>query len=594
MPIISSDTLEIGDVFNSRVPYIIPRHQRTYSWGADEIDDYCSDLKKVMASPDRNYFFGGIVCIDKPVTGTSTGRHMIVIDGQQRLSTFMLTITSIREAYMFFEQKASKAKNVPAEQMAKIRREDIENRLMFYWDRVSKPPIKKDRLALSLIDEVYFSTLINTMIPQIPTERSHRLIKQAYKTIHKELIDDITKTKPIEDGLDKLQEFQSIFLDRCLITQIVCDTEDEAFLLFEVLNDRGRELATCDHLRNYTLQKTSEFPDIQQNIATCWDVIAESESAEKFLKAVVHTFLSQRPGRILHQTIRDSIIRAPENVTLQDAQGIAALILKIKNSLGTYERIMKGDWPYLPSSSNSWVKSVFELIIRRLKHVLCVPLLLKVYECKDEAFFADLIRIMSRAVPRYINVCAQRPVKLEVTYNKIIESLNKNPTSVTINSIKNDIGNLISSETPDAVLYEKFDKLNYGKDDDLIRYLLLMTEYYRQWVDGGADGTPVADETIVLNLMDIHLEHIYPQSPKPANVDAQLEPVKNQIGNITIMRSSDNRGAANDDFYTKKTFYGRSSIGLTRELENITTWDLLNYNNRLDRYKNIAKNVLKA
>lgn len=84
MPIVNNDKHSIGDLFNNRNPFMIPKHQRAYSWEKDEVEAFCTDIKEIS----KEYFFGGVVSVHQLVSN-SQGRTYKVVDGQQRLATFV-------------------------------------------------------------------------------------------------------------------------------------------------------------------------------------------------------------------------------------------------------------------------------------------------------------------------------------------------------------------------------------------------------------------------------------------------------------------------------------------------------------------------
>ena len=85
--------------------------------------------------------------------------------------------------------------------------------------------------------------------------------------------------------------------------------------------------------------------------------------------------------------------------------------------------------------------------------------------------------------------------------------------------------------------------------------LFLMTiEYYYQWYKAAAAGIPsCTDKSRVYDFTGTSIEHVYPRKASPP--DATLEPLKNTLGNLTIMDPEQNSTGGNDDFATKKPIY---------------------------------------
>lgn len=79
--------LKLSDLFADReTVYTVPLYQREYAWTETEITKMLTDLwEAFVKNPHRNYYFGTLVVCPEP-----DGHSLQVIDGQQRLTTFML------------------------------------------------------------------------------------------------------------------------------------------------------------------------------------------------------------------------------------------------------------------------------------------------------------------------------------------------------------------------------------------------------------------------------------------------------------------------------------------------------------------------
>ena len=71
--------------------YRIPRFQRPYSWDRENVADFWNDA---VTSDDLDYFIGGFV-VYRGSTATDT---LLVVDGQQRITTITLLLAALRDA----------------------------------------------------------------------------------------------------------------------------------------------------------------------------------------------------------------------------------------------------------------------------------------------------------------------------------------------------------------------------------------------------------------------------------------------------------------------------------------------------------------
>ena len=73
----------------------------------------------------------------------------------------------------------------------------------------------------------------------------------------------------------------------------------------------------------------------------------------------------------------------------------------------------------------------------------------------------------------------------------------------------------------------------------------------------------------------INLEHILPEKPEgnwPKFTDEQVKLNYKRIGNLCLMRASDNSTAKSADFKTKKPIFAKSPYVLTKQIAKATDW----------------------
>jgi uncharacterized protein with ParB-like and HNH nuclease domain len=84
------------DFLKKSPQFVIPIYQRTYSWGERE----CRQLWEDILRTGRNdgvsaHFVGSIVYVEKRLYQVSSQSPLLVIDGQQRLTTVTLLIEAL-------------------------------------------------------------------------------------------------------------------------------------------------------------------------------------------------------------------------------------------------------------------------------------------------------------------------------------------------------------------------------------------------------------------------------------------------------------------------------------------------------------------
>ncbi|MFZ1513946.1 MAG: DUF262 domain-containing protein, partial [Saprospiraceae bacterium] len=74
----------------AKTQFVIPVYQRNYDWTEDQCRQLFSDIIEVGKKQGGTHFIGSIVFIHEGVYTSSEVRQLVVIDGQQRLTTFAL------------------------------------------------------------------------------------------------------------------------------------------------------------------------------------------------------------------------------------------------------------------------------------------------------------------------------------------------------------------------------------------------------------------------------------------------------------------------------------------------------------------------
>lgn len=354
MAIIQNEKHTIGDLFNNRNPFIIPQHQRAYSWESDEVKAFCEDLKNIQIG--QEYFFGGVVSVHELARNVQ-GRIFRVVDGQQRLATFTMLIAQLHNGFKIIEELATD--NTTIRDTASSLASELFNVYLTFNDTKRRPPVREHRLTLSQVDKNFFKNLINNLETTIGTE-SHKKIKEAWHLIDSELIKPVVEstTISVDDKLEQLKALTDKVLDQSVIIHIVCDDIDEAYQLFEVLNDRGRELATGDYLRSNTLEKLNNT-DFQEEVATIWDDILGRKNAEKFLKSYLASYTAYIPKNNVHRIFyRTFFTKHNGQSDSEYQQGIKSRLQNIQHCFDIYEFIEDGIWPIDDSRMESWKKIV--------------------------------------------------------------------------------------------------------------------------------------------------------------------------------------------------------------------------------------------
>ena len=286
--IVNMENLTIGDLFCRRIPFIIEKYQRDYAWDSTEIEDFINDIQKLYDTYDlqnkksrvkedpkrKRHFFGGLVSIEKHISHTTTGRVFEIVDGQQRLATFMISISLVVKSLNTISKIADQKGNKSIKKRAKNNAEQTDETLIHYIEIEEDEKVPHLRLQLSDPDKVFFENLINESHPT-PSRESHNRIIFAYNEIKTKLVEKtISDDTFSEDTKMKcLLRLLSCLVDNCHVIHIISDDKKDAYRLFTVLNDRGRALSDGDLLRSFTLELLESNHKLQSQVESNWNEI---------------------------------------------------------------------------------------------------------------------------------------------------------------------------------------------------------------------------------------------------------------------------------------------------------------------------------
>lgn len=207
--------------------FVIPIYQRVYSWEKEQCKQLWDDIIKTGGNDQiEGHFIGSIVFVHDGIY-TTNYNELLIIDGQQRLTTIMFLFIALRN-YL----------NDEDELLEKFSRQKIQNR---YLINSNEKGDKKFKLILSEPDRDTLLSLIDENRRK-PSEPSLKIMEN-FKLFEEWIRKNTDKLETIFKGLDKLMVVE-ISLER---------GKDNPQLIFESMNSTGKDLTQTDLIRNYIL-----------------------------------------------------------------------------------------------------------------------------------------------------------------------------------------------------------------------------------------------------------------------------------------------------------------------------------------------------
>jgi uncharacterized protein with ParB-like and HNH nuclease domain len=213
--------------------FVIPIYQRTYSWTDKECRQLWSDI--VRAGNDDAisvHFIGSIVYIEAGLSQVSHQAPLLVIDGQQRLTTVTLLLAALANAL---------GENEPVDGFSARK---LRN---YYLLNPEETAERHFKLLLSQTDKTTLTAIVSG--DEKPADHSLK-IRQNFSLFEDLIAGCKGDFGAVCNGLAKLFVVD-IALNR---------DQDNPQLIFESMNSTGRELSQADLIRNFILMGLNETP----------------------------------------------------------------------------------------------------------------------------------------------------------------------------------------------------------------------------------------------------------------------------------------------------------------------------------------------
>lgn len=571
-----AESLTITELFQSAT-YEVPAFQRDYSWTKEQCEDLWGDIKNLVDGQVKAHFIGPMVVIRQ--LGKNQ-KNYLVIDGQQRLTTIQMIISLIRDHWVQLDpgKRPTPAGPKPYE--------DTCQSLL-----VSGPPTYTNTFVPNWhIRETFFDFVqreisddkrkkivrISDVSPK-DLEYAEELFK-AY-IFFREKINILTK-----DQTEKLEE---LLLNDVLILRIDAVEIDNAFILFDTLNNRGLDLTQGDLVKNLIFQSmkepaTTNLSPAMVKILGDWDNVAEKVSYKKLDSFLRYFLILKLRKKIQKESISKDIekeygTQVKIKQFIQDVSeysDLFALIERTDAFQGQFKIQLNALFDDL-NDLNQATQAVF--LLAALKRFT---------NWETKAHFEKLAK-----------VCRAAEV---LSFRWLITGKN----AQDLENIWREAGIKLmdSSKDDEKVLEEALAHLkqNLPGDQEFKTELAgrsLKSSKFVRYILRKIENSRIDNEVWVLAGPDkLDVEHIAPKTPDDSHDwrsvmtgESSYRNIIYRLGNQTLLTRSLNRSAKNKEFKDKKAQYEKNTghlTELTKELLKASAW---NHASVVKRSESLAK-----
>ncbi|MGN8406808.1 DUF262 domain-containing protein [Helicobacter pylori] len=515
--------------------YQIPIYQRPYQWTEKNCEKLLDDLFfNYEDDRESDYFCGSLVLIAIGTDSATNAKTYDVVDGQQRLSTFILLAKVLADLYNDC-----------------LDSEYLEYLQESWKDRYTE----RKRLSFNTIgsnaedDFAYALEHFNDSQASKNKNNKNNYLKNAI------CLKNYLEKKEIGDINDfiKWLYFNVVFIT------IICPSIDEALRIFNVLNTRGLPLNATDIFKGELLKELAKEED-QKKLVSRWNALSQkcSDNESKFPKRKENkreknaaeilfswylTYLNPvTGGESMEERLADQFEKL-NKPPLEYLKGI-------ENFYNAYCEVLEmQDWH---AHLLSYLASDFWRII------LCTSILHHYSDQDIEALKELLVRFY------YQNWVAEQKEPKKQTNCNIIKALKEKQSMDHITSIVKEYlnGNKITQhfkeKLEDDHLYEKHKR---ASRNSWLRPILILVEYFIS-----DDPRPKRIEK-----NDFHVEHILPQKPDPSSQwmkdfsEEERGLYTHSLANLTLLGGTKNAQASNLDFKEKKEIYMGHAVKLGKD-----------------------------
>lgn len=377
--------------------FVIPIYQRTYSWTDKQCRQLWDDILRAGSSDTvAVHFIGSIVYVEQGLSQVTHQAPLLVIDGQQRLTTVSLLIEALARAL-------GEGEPVDGFSAAKLRHYYLSNPLEA-GDRYFK-------LLLSQTDNASLKAIIKkTEQPQNPSLR----VTQNFDLFTELLAGQKENLATVCRGLAKL-----VVVDIALSRD-----QDNPQLIFESMNSTGKELSQADLIRNFILMGLE--PELQTRLfEEYWRPMELDFGQEAYgtqFDSFMRHYLTVRTGDIPREREVYEAFKDYSRTTPVQGSGIEALVQEIRAFARYFCALALG------REQNATLNLAFH-DLRELKVEVAYPFLLELYhDYATNTLSADDFAGAVRLVEAYVfrrAICAIPTNSMNKTFATFGKALKK-------------------------------------------------------------------------------------------------------------------------------------------------------------------------
>jgi len=541
------DAFLMGELFKGHHNFRIPEFQRNYVWSSNdnpkrdrEVNLLLEDILSASGQ-NENYYIGSII------TYPGTHYEHLLVDGQQRITTLQILFIAFRDI-----------QNNSKDEFDKF---DVSKMIKFKQDTGKENKFIHKLKVSNSIGQNYFFNLVEEKSDLNTIEAGSREMHDAYKACHKFLSDL---------GISQAINFIKYICSSVEISWIEASDIVSAFIVFERMNDRGKDLTVSEKFK-YLLFQNSELEVLNQEnslINKEWEFmttkLSEYEKSQKpKMDRFLSYFLASRFYKDEYPTTRGMInwIRTKNNTKLIGLNNPSNLLKLMQKDLACYGNFLLG--LNIDGSPNDNLQKIKKYASDVRQHI---PVLLAATHNQPDL---DEFNKLTEAIERLtfaLKISGAQWNKIEKNIPVWCSYLRKKESNID-SFIKEFIQPEIDSMSLElSVNLTDTTQMNQSSLKFILEKIneVLCIESYEPVLKSTTEGRENA----------VTIEHILPQNFSSNSAEskkelAELKKSINRLGNLTLLERVSNSSAGNLDVAEKfeRNIFADSKFLISRVLQ---------------------------
>lgn len=560
---------KLSEVLFAHRKFCVPRYQRPYAWGIEEISEFWEDL--ILCK--EPYFLGSFIFNSEQEKNTG---YVDIIDGQQRLLTITIFISVLRDLAKSLNRETANLYQI--QDIAILERSGKETY------RILPAETLKDYF------ENYVQSGKNNIFNSAPTTAEEIRVKKNYEYIADKVNSELDRFKNNEAKIGVLHTLRNKVSD-LIVIDVEITREEDAYEIFETTNARGIDLSVGDLLKNLIFRKIKPGSDRDFAKDVWQEITSNVEATNTELKRFIRYFWISKYQQVTEKKLYREI---KTNVT--DWQD---LLENLWDDSTIYNRLLE-------SSKEEYIdlkhgNKIYDSIValRLMGITQCYVLLLTIFRNFDKLGTdpTRIIKFIEKFSFGYSVVCKMPGNKVEKIYSRfaidIENTIRKIPdkkVSGKVQSIFSELEKTLKNVSPsESQFKESFADLTYKRSEKgrkLIKYTLgKIDSYFKQ-----------TDEHLI-DFDRVNIEHILPQNPsKKWNLSKkEIKDYVNKLGNLTLLSKVLNSKIQNSPIENKITELEKSELAITKRLVKLLKdlnceWNQAHIEQRESEFADLAYN----